>query len=189
MGIWSQNLVPSFLKAFVSPMARPIFTPSTSTCSYNRVHKQQTNMFLCTGGAYYLPYSCLLISYKFCNGGERPQQGEHRRTSSFLHQLLHPPQYGPWNLPCGLLCIKPPVHLWFMQPSCIMFWMRVYLLLGQVGGCWALEFESFLGPVNGIEPIGECHFGPKKLEICMHPKHYAWGCINHRCINSYSIFT
>ncbi len=23
--------------------------------------------FLCTGGAYYVPYSCLLISNKFCN--------------------------------------------------------------------------------------------------------------------------
>ncbi len=26
--------------------------------------------------------------------------------------------------------------------------MRAYLLLGQVGGGWALEFESFLGPVK-----------------------------------------
>jgi len=47
---------------------------------------------------------------------------------------------------------------------CIMFWMRAYPLRGEVGGGWALEFESFLGPVNGIEPIGECHLGPKKLE-------------------------
>ncbi len=31
---------------------------------------------LCTVGAYYVPYSCLLISKKFCNGGERPEQGE-----------------------------------------------------------------------------------------------------------------
>jgi hypothetical protein len=29
---------------------------------------------------------------------------------------------------------------------CIMFWMRA--LLGQVGGGWTLEFESFLGPVK-----------------------------------------
>jgi hypothetical protein len=28
---------------------------------------------------------------------------------------------------------------------CIMFWMRAYPLLGQVGGGWALGFESFLG--------------------------------------------
>ncbi len=31
---------------------------------------------------------------------------------------------------------------------CIMFWMRAYPLLGYVGGGWALEFESFLGPVK-----------------------------------------
>jgi hypothetical protein len=26
-------------------------------------------IFVCTGGAYYVPYSFLLISNKFCNGG------------------------------------------------------------------------------------------------------------------------
>ncbi len=31
---------------------------------------------LCTGGAYYVPYRFLLISNKFCNGGERPEQGD-----------------------------------------------------------------------------------------------------------------
>jgi hypothetical protein len=29
---------------------------------------------------------------------------------------------------------------------CIMFWMRAYPLLGEVGGGWALEFPSYLGP-------------------------------------------
>ncbi len=29
---------------------------------------------------------------------------------------------------------------------CIMFWMRAYPLLGQVGGGGALEFSRFLGP-------------------------------------------
>jgi hypothetical protein len=29
---------------------------------------------------------------------------------------------------------------------CIMFWMRAYPLRGEVGGSWALEFSSFLGP-------------------------------------------
>ncbi len=38
-----------------------------------------------------------------------------------------------------------------------MFWMRAYPF-------WALEFESFLGPVKWLEPIGEYHLGPKKLE-------------------------
>jgi hypothetical protein len=49
--------------------------------------------------------------------------------------------------------------------QCILFWMRAYPLRGQVGGGWNLEIESFLGPVKCIEPIGECHLGPKKLEI------------------------
>jgi hypothetical protein len=35
----------------------------------------ELDYFLCTGGAYYVPYSCLLISNKFC-GGERPEQSE-----------------------------------------------------------------------------------------------------------------
>jgi hypothetical protein len=29
-----------------------------------------------------------------------------------------------------------------------MFWMRAYPLRGELGGGWALEFESFLGPVK-----------------------------------------
>jgi hypothetical protein len=48
---------------------------------------------------------------------------------------------------------------------CIMFWMRAYPLLGQVGGGWTLEFESFLGPVKWHRADGECHFGPKKLDV------------------------
>jgi hypothetical protein len=31
---------------------------------------------------------------------------------------------------------------------CIMFWMRAYPSRGHVGGDWALEFESYLGPVK-----------------------------------------
>ncbi len=31
---------------------------------------------------------------------------------------------------------------------CIMFWMLAYPLRGEVGGGWALEFPSFLGPVK-----------------------------------------
>jgi hypothetical protein len=29
-----------------------------------------------------------------------------------------------------------------------MFWIRAYKLRGEVGGGWALEFPSFLGPVK-----------------------------------------
>ncbi len=55
---------------------------------------------------------------------------------------------------------------------CIMFLMRaypkcIYPLRGQVGGGWALEIDSFLALSNGIEPIGECHLGPKKLAQVM----------------------
>jgi hypothetical protein len=31
---------------------------------------------------------------------------------------------------------------------CILFWMRAYPLRGEMGGGWALEFSSFLGPVQ-----------------------------------------
>jgi hypothetical protein len=49
----------------------------------------------------------------------------------------------------------------YTAPS-LMFWMRAYLLRGEVGGGWALEFSSFLGPVKWHgETIGECHLGPK----------------------------
>jgi hypothetical protein len=71
---------------------------------------------------------------------------------------------------------------------CIMFWMRAYPLLGEVLGGWALEFESFLGhlkwhPADRRVPFG-AHFPSQWL--CTHPKHYARGCINHRCIKSYT---
>jgi len=51
---------------------------------------------------------------------------------------------------------------------CAMFWMRTYPLLGHVGGAWAPEFESFLGPVKWHLAIGECHLRPKKLDMDMH---------------------
>ncbi len=93
------------------------------------------------------------------------------------------PPHGPWNLPCGLLYIKPPMHLWYMYTAlCIMFWMRAYPLLGQVGGGWALEISSFLGPKCHL-PMGfmPFHRAQKTLTptrphngyvVCTHPKHY-----------------
>ncbi len=70
----------------------------------------------------------LLMSNKFCNEGERSEQDGPSRAIKFLytpeqpeqaikfciHLLSHPPQYGP-RTP-GLLYIKPPMHLWFIQP-------------------------------------------------------------------------
>ncbi len=52
-----------------------------------------------------------------------------------------------------------------------MFWMRAYTLRGEVGGGWALEFPSFLGPVKWERADRQN----------MHEAVY----INHRCINSY----
>jgi hypothetical protein len=43
-----------------------------------------------------------------------------------------------------------------------MFWMRAYLLGGQVGGGWALEFESFLGPVKLHQADRRVPFGAQK---------------------------
>jgi hypothetical protein len=99
---------------------------------------------LSTGYAYYLyiPYSCLLISYKFCNGGSGPS-----RVIKFL--------YAPAPPPPSVWALKPPswalVHKTTDGPMiyttlCIMVWMRAYTLLGQVGGGWAQEILSFLGP-------------------------------------------
>ncbi len=85
-------------------------------------------------------------------------------TSSFMHLLLQPPQYGPWHLP----------HAWAFVHKTTSFWVR-----------------------NGTRLSARCHFtGPKKLSNsgpnplplalvmdmqCTYPKHYAGGCINHRC--------
>ncbi len=70
---------------------------------------------------------------------------------------------------------------------CIIFWMRAYPLQGQVEGGWALEFASFLGPVKWHRADWRVPFGAQKTRewICMHPKHYAQGCINHKCIGGF----
>jgi hypothetical protein len=44
---------------------------------------------------------------------------------------------------------------------CIMFWMRVYTLLGQVGVGWARKFERFFGPVKWHR----VPFGAQKLVV------------------------
>ncbi len=43
-----------------------------------------------------------------------------------------------------------------------MFWMRAYPLLGQMGGGWALEFESFLGHVKWNRADRRVPFGAQK---------------------------
>ncbi len=46
-----------------------------------------------------------------------------------------------------------------------MFLVRADPLRGQVGGGWALEIESFFGPVKWHRADRECNLGPKKLQI------------------------
>jgi hypothetical protein len=45
---------------------------------------------------------------------------------------------------------------------CIMFWIRAYPLRGEVGGGWALEFSSFLGPVKWHLADRRVPFGAQK---------------------------
>jgi hypothetical protein len=67
---------------------------------------------------------------------------------------------------------------------CIMFSMRAYPFRGEVGGGWALEFESFLGPVKWQRADRQVPFGAQKTRevqgptpshfpkqwMCTHPK-------------------
>ncbi len=38
-----------------------------------------------------------------------------------------------------------------------MFWRRAYTLRGEVGGGWALEFPSFLGPLKWEQADRQFH--------------------------------
>jgi hypothetical protein len=103
-------------------------------------------IILCTGGAYYVPYSFLLISGKFCNGGSGPS-----RAIKFLYapewpEQANPHSMGPPKLPLWALVRKTTYVPMIYAALSIMFWMRAYPLRGQVGRSWALEILSFLGP-------------------------------------------
>ncbi len=130
--------------------------------------------------------SCFLIS--FVMGGSGPS-----RAINFLHALAPPP-------PSWALVHKTTYAPMFYTALCIMCLMCAYPLLGQVGGGWALEFSSFLGPkwhspissmsfhraqklpVSRSQPSPTC---PCKGYAVMHAsKTLCTGCINHRCINS-----
>ncbi len=74
--------------------------------------------------------------------------------------------YAPAPQPPSVWALKTPlwalVHKTTYAPIiytalCLMFCMRVYPLLGQVGGGWALEISSFLGP-KWPSPIGSNPF-------------------------------
>jgi hypothetical protein len=52
---------------------------------------------------------------------------------------------------------------------CIMFWMRAYPLQGQVGGGWALDTASFLGPVKWHRADRRVPFGAQKTSRAQLP--------------------
>jgi hypothetical protein len=85
-------------------------------------------LFLCTGGAYYVPYSSLLISNKFFYWGGAAWAG---RSRSFMHLLLHPPQYGPWNLPHGALVHKTTYAPMFFVPQMALAYRLDAISKGQ----------------------------------------------------------
>ena len=58
-----------------------------------------------------------------------------------------------------LLTIYAPV---IYTAQCILFWMGAYTLRGEVGGGWALEFPSFLGPVKWERAHRRVPFGAQK---------------------------
>jgi hypothetical protein len=124
---------------------------------------------LCTGGAYYVPYSFLFISKKFCNGGGAARAGW---LSSFIHLLLHPPQYGPWNLPCGLLVHKITYAPVIFGPQMALAYRLNAISQGR-------KNSQFSGPNPNPFPLAHV--------MDMHAsKTHARGCINHKCVNSYS---
>ncbi len=107
-------------------------------------------ILLCTGGAYFVPYSFLFISNKFCNGGSGPS-----RVIKFLY-LPSPPPLTVWALdlptihplksPGGLKqqtnrCIKQPMHLGLYSPVHNVLDGCINPLHVEVGGGWALEFS------------------------------------------------
>ena len=64
----------------------------------------------------------------------------------FLYQLHHP---------------MPDSHMIYTAPY-VMFLMRVDPLRGQVGGGWALEIETFLGPMKWHGAVRRVPFGAQK---------------------------
>ena len=61
----------------------------------------------------------------------------------------------------SILTIYAPV---IYTAPCIMFWMGAYTLCGEVGGGWALEFLSFLGPVKWERADRRVPFGVHKAK-------------------------
>ncbi len=69
-----------------------------------------------------------------------------------MHLLLHPPQYEPWNLPCGLLCIKPPYAPMIYTALCIMFWMRALSITWASGRGLFLYYLHYTSCIPTVWP-------------------------------------
>ncbi len=76
-----------------------------------------------------------------------------------------------------------------LYAPCLM--LLIHPLWGQVGGGWALEIETFLGPLIWHKAGRRVPFGAQPPPTCPsngccpHQKNYAQGRINHRCIGSF----
>jgi hypothetical protein len=79
------------------------------------------------------------------------------RTAFITQVLLNETGRNPWRN----LCINH-LYTYDLYSPCIMFWMRAYPLRGEVGGGWALEFESFLGPLKWHRADRRLPFGDQK---------------------------
>jgi hypothetical protein len=69
----------------------------------------------------------------------------------------------------ALLAIYAPM---IYKSPCVILLMRAVAITRASGrgvGSWKLRL--FWALLNGIEPIGECHLGPKKVEISLPDKH------------------
>ncbi len=100
------------------------------------------------------------------------------------------------NILCSVAIYAPIIY----TAPCVMFLMRADPLGRRASGRGlGPGIMSFWALWNGIEPIGECHLGPKKLSIywaqppptcpsngsARIENHYVQGRINHRCIGSF----
>jgi hypothetical protein len=69
----------------------------------------------------------------------------------------------PRNFAC--ICILAIYAPMIYTALCVMFLMRADPLRGQVGGGWALEIESFLGPVKCHRAVRRVPFGAQKTRV------------------------
>jgi hypothetical protein len=79
-------------------------------------------------------------------GGSGPS-----RANKFLYApALPPPSIWALKPPSCALVHKTTNASMIYTAMCIIFWMCVYPLLGQVGEGWALEILEFCGPQTAL---------------------------------------